>query len=309
MEKITVLMSVYNENVDILSAAIESILNQTYKEFRFLIIIDNRRNVDAINTIKKYQEADSRIVYLINDKNLGLALSLNRGIEVIDTEYIARMDADDISSPDRLEKQLAFIQSNSTVSLIGCNVVYMAPDGSTIAKRGMIPTDLKAIAKTMKYQNVLNHPTFFGKTTTFKKYKYRELRYSQDYDFVCRLLEHGEIVLNLPDYLLRYRTNPNVSENKRVEQKITMISIRELYNKGRLSNSNIVAIVQKRAKSVDGSKMILALKLYDKSLLYYHKKKFALSIFYLLSSAIKSKVVLSEIKYTLCYYLIKKSWK
>ena len=114
--KITVLMSVYNTKEDYLREAIESILNQTLREFEF-IIINDASNEQTINILDQYN--DDRIIRIDNEVNHGLTASLNKGLSVAKGEYIARMDADDISYPNRLELQYQYMQKHPNVAILG----------------------------------------------------------------------------------------------------------------------------------------------------------------------------------------------
>ncbi len=102
-------MSTYNETVEELKKAIDSILTQTFKNFEFIIILDNPQNYEHKKVINEYLSKDKRIIFLINESNIGLAASLNEGIENAKGDYIARMDADDISMPNRLEKEYNYL--------------------------------------------------------------------------------------------------------------------------------------------------------------------------------------------------------
>jgi glycosyltransferase involved in cell wall biosynthesis len=114
-EKITVLMSVFNGE-RFLRGAIESILSQTYKDFEFLIIDDGSTDAST-NIIASYR--DSRIRSLRSERNLGLAASLNQGLASSTGQYVARMDADDISLPNRLARQVGFMQTHPHVGACG----------------------------------------------------------------------------------------------------------------------------------------------------------------------------------------------
>ena len=113
--QITVLMSVYNCE-RYLSEAIESILNQSFSDFEFLIINDGSTD-NSRNIILSY--ADPRIRFFENEKNIGLTHSLNKGLRLATGQYIARMDADDVSMPKRLEKELTFLNQHHSVGLVG----------------------------------------------------------------------------------------------------------------------------------------------------------------------------------------------
>src|SRR6186713_3066927 len=105
MATLTVLMPVYNAE-RFLAAAIDSILNQSFTDFEFLII-DDCSSDNSVNIITSYK--DPRILLYQNEKNLGISATLNKGIELASTDLVARMDSDDISYPDRLQKQVDFI--------------------------------------------------------------------------------------------------------------------------------------------------------------------------------------------------------
>jgi glycosyltransferase involved in cell wall biosynthesis len=113
--RITVLMPVYNGE-KYLREAIDSIFNQTFTDFEFLIVDDGSTD-NSVEIINSYQ--NSRINLVKNDKNEGLVYTLNRGLSLAKGEYIARMDCDDISLPERLKKQIDFLDSNSEIAVVG----------------------------------------------------------------------------------------------------------------------------------------------------------------------------------------------
>lgn len=113
--KVTVLMSEYNTKEEELRQSIESILNQTYKNFEF-IIIDDFSEEKSMQIVKSYD--DDRIKIYRNDKNIGLAESLNKGIKLSNTDFIIRMDTDDIALEDRIEKQVKFALEHPEYSII-----------------------------------------------------------------------------------------------------------------------------------------------------------------------------------------------
>src|SRR5699024_5552594 len=120
---VSVIMSVYNETETELALAIESILNQTYKDIEFIIVLDAPDNELVLKLIKKYQTSDDRIKIIINNQNQGLAKSLNTGIKSSSGEYIARMDADDISFKNRLDVQISFLEKNADYDIVSTNRV------------------------------------------------------------------------------------------------------------------------------------------------------------------------------------------
>ena len=112
-------MSVYNGE-RWLSDSIQSVLDQAYSDFEFIIVNDGSTNIETINALNYLKNLDSRIK-LINQENLGLTFALNNGFKNSNGEFIARQDSDDISSPFRLELQYDFLKKNKNIELLGTN--------------------------------------------------------------------------------------------------------------------------------------------------------------------------------------------
>ena len=124
---VSIIMGAYNcENT--IYDCMESILKQTYENWEF-IICDDCSSDHTLEILKKYEKNDKRIHILHNEKNMRLAASLNRCLEVAHGKYVARMDADDISMPDRLEKQVEFLESHSEYDVTGCNRMVFDENG------------------------------------------------------------------------------------------------------------------------------------------------------------------------------------
>ena len=121
---VSVITPVYNRE-KYLVRCIESILEQTYSNFEFLII-DDKSSDNTLEIIKNYQLTDSRIKILENDKNLGATLSFNRGLDICQGKYLARMDSDDISLSGRLEKQVEIFESWSDLEVLGARIEWVA---------------------------------------------------------------------------------------------------------------------------------------------------------------------------------------
>ena len=306
MIQVTVLMTTYNENLDTFSLAINSILCQTYKKIKLLIIVDNPDNLDLINYIDKLKKKDNRINYVINQKNLGLPQALNIGIDLIKTKYIARMDADDIALPNRIEKQFEYMENHSDISLIGSNITYINAKGEKQYDRAKLPTNYILLHDAMKYANVMNHPTFFGKTEVFKKFKYRNLKYSQDYDFTCRLLENDIKVENINDILLLYRMSDTVSANKLLKQRISYYCIQKYYINKKLSQVDIDKIIDVELKLIDENREYNAIKNYDLAFDNLKRKKYFSSIIKFFLCFVTSKYQRKQMINLIYYYIIKK---
>jgi glycosyltransferase involved in cell wall biosynthesis len=199
-------MSVYNEKQNWLRESIESIVNQTYKNIEFIIVIDNPQREDLIKIIKEYAKKDKRIKYFINEKNMGLVYSLNRALEYCNGEFIARIDADDISHFNRFEKQLEYLKKNN-LDLIGSNVNLFNENGTFYTTNKLLTH--KYIKKLLSFGAIgIVHPTFFGRKEVFKKLNgYKNAFHVEDKEFLARVICNGFKVGNIKDVLLDYRYN------------------------------------------------------------------------------------------------------
>ncbi|MHA2039282.1 MAG: glycosyltransferase, partial [Promethearchaeota archaeon] len=188
--KITVLMPVYN-NEKFLRESVDSILNQTFKDFEFIIINDGStdRTKKILNAYK-----DFRIRVIDNDKNIGITRSLNKGLGLAKGEYIARMDGDDISLPERLERQVKFLENNPKVVLLGNWVEIIDGDGN-LRSITRYPTNHCFITWIFLFKTCLAHPTvMYRKKEVLKINGYNSmLSYTQDYDLWVRLSKIGKI--------------------------------------------------------------------------------------------------------------------
>lgn len=212
LPKITVLMPVYNCELYI-EEAVKSILNQTFTDFEFLII-DDSSNDNTVNIIKSIK--DPRIIVIEKPFNTGLTNSLNLGLNLAKGQYIARMDGDDISLPDRFSKQLNYLDSNPKVILCGTNIDIINTD-----KIIQFPEKNEEIKIAFLNGNSMAHPSVMMRRESLKKF---DLKYdhnkepAEDYDFWVRLLSFGEIH-NLQEVLLNYRIHDlQVSRKREIQQ-------------------------------------------------------------------------------------------
>ena len=214
---ISVVMAVYNGG-KYLSDAIESILNQSFKCFEF-IIIDDGSTDNTSHLLKGYAESDARII-IISREDRGLVSSLNEGISRAVGTYIARMDADDISLPDRFRTQYDFLQLNTNVVCVGCDPIIIDEDGDELIH-------LKTPASNKDIQNKLlsghcpiEHPSvMYKRSTVIEVGGYREeYQTAEDYDLWLRIGEVGDLAnLNIP--LIKYRyLNTSISATNQDKQ-------------------------------------------------------------------------------------------
>lgn len=241
MPKITVLMSIYKEPIDWMILSIDSIIEQTYKDFEFIIINDNPERLDNTKLLEKYLKKDSRIKIVNNSENIGLTKSLNKGLAVSTGEYIARMDADDISLPTRFEKQIAFLESNPNVIVLGTNITYIG-DWSFVKMTDQIKYDDKSIRAQLLFQNCIPHPSVMIRKSVLddNNIKYdEEYKHGQDYRLWECLLPFGDFAC-LEEPLLKYRfSKQQITSSNRSSQKRTTVSVRTRLQKQWLSSNNL----------------------------------------------------------------------
>lgn len=229
-EKISVIMSVYREPIEWLSKAINSILEQDYPNLEFIIIVDNPEDKTLHGYIKKREEEDSRIRVLFNDKNIGLPESLNRGIKAAKGDYIARMDADDISKKNRLSLELKYLLSNQ-LDLVAANITDIDEEGKITNSSSCYPTTDFVIKKYLRYGSSMPHPTWLGRKEIFKNTEgYKNFLAAQDYEFLTRVSLQGYKLGVVKQPCLYYRINSkSISSEKKDLQKTILFYIRKNY--------------------------------------------------------------------------------
>ena len=236
MPEISVIMGVYNElNKDILMEAVNSILHQTFEDFEF-IIYDDGSCPEAATLLREVAGLDERIKLIGQDENHGLAFSLNACIDEAKGKYIARMDADDISELYRMEHQKKYLEEND-FDLIGGISQMIDEDGNTIYSIKKVPTNFKKIKKCIKYNQVISHPTWFGKKEVFDKLNgYRNMPLCEDYDFTLRAILQGFKISNVNECVLKYRmTKDSISRSNLFEQYLFARYITKQYSEGKVS--------------------------------------------------------------------------
>ncbi|MCD7726288.1 MAG: glycosyltransferase [Clostridiales bacterium] len=198
---ITVLMSVYNEENNI-DESIQSILAQTYENFEF-IIIDDASTDHTVEKILNYK--DKRIVFIRNEVNCGLTKNLNYGLKIAKGKYVLRMDGDDISLPERFEKQVEFMERNPRIALSGSGMKRFGE-----CNKSLRPTVDKELLKiNLIFNSVIAHPTVIVRKDFIDMHEIQydeNLQYAQDYMFVYQVSQKGDIA-NMPIILLKYRTH------------------------------------------------------------------------------------------------------
>lgn len=202
---VSVVMGVYNQrNRQVLLDAVNSILNQTFSDFEF-IIYDDGSDETAAEYIRKLRDLDERIILIGKEENHGLAFSLNECIRKANGKYIARMDADDIALPARLEKQVAFLEQHPEYMWCGTNTYLFDADGIW-GERKMPEEPQKT--DYLKFSPYI-HPTVVYRTEIFTQMKgYDESSQTlrcEDYELFMRFHQAGYRGYNIQESLFQYR--------------------------------------------------------------------------------------------------------
>lgn len=210
-------MPVYNRE-EFLKETIDSVLNQTFKDFEF-IIIDDGSTDRSIEIIKSYK--DPRIKLFINDRNQGTSYSRNRAIDLSLGDYIITIDSDDINLPERFAKQIAYMDSHPNVGICGSWVKTIGEVEGQLWRCAVQPDIVHC--RTL-FEAVLCHPSTIIRREFLNRYSLRydiELKRAQDWDIYCRGARHFQVA-NMPEVLLyyRWRSYPkNLSDEELLSQK------------------------------------------------------------------------------------------
>lgn len=203
---VTVLMTVYNGG-EYLKSSVQSVLNQTFKDFEFLVVNDCS-NDDSVKTIESFK--DDRIVIYNNERNIGQTKSLNVGLNLARGKYIARMDADDMAFPSWLDKSVDYIRRHPEYAAVGSYAVVIDGLGNP-QKIHKTPINFHQIIVGLFFAKVMNHVgAVIKKEAIIEKGGYNEnFSAAQDYELWSSLIRMGYQIINIPDILVSIRVHEN----------------------------------------------------------------------------------------------------
>lgn len=197
---VSIIMPVFNAE-DYLHESMMSILNQTYQNIE-LIIVDDGCTDNSMKVVDSFN--DKRVRIIRNTENIGLAASLNKAIGVSRGAFLARMDADDIAYPQRIQKQVSYLESNPGTDILGSAMRYIVHSRFV----SLFPETHEECRTQLLFNVCFGHPTVMFRNSVFERkenYYNEDLRqYSEDYDLWCRLVNRCRFS-NIPDTLLSYR--------------------------------------------------------------------------------------------------------
>lgn len=214
MTKISVLMPIYKTPENYLREAVESILNQTYKDFEFLIL-DDCPSDDRESIIKSY--SDKRVKYFKNSRNLGISASRNKLIDIAAGEYLAVMDHDDVSLPERFAKEVDFMDKHSETGVVG--TWYRVMSKNKDKKKFIVNSQIE---KDLMYNCAIVHPSAMIRKSVLdgNNIRYEEqFSPAEDYALWCRLIGRTKFA-NIPEVLFCYRDHENNTSHLQAERMI-----------------------------------------------------------------------------------------
>lgn len=268
-KKVSIIMSTYNVEGYIIDC-LESILKQTYNNFEVLIVDDNSSD-STVKTIESVIQKDARVKIInVNSINQGLTKNLNKLIQNSTGEYIARMDADDICEPNRLEEQVKFLEENKEISVVGSIAYQINDEGHKKEDYRKVPLTHEEITKTILTVNPMIHPsTMFRKEKILNIGGYNEdYRTAQDYELWFRCIANNLKLANINKPLLQYRVADNHASKRSFSYRMLDAKIR--WN----GTKNIGVMLPKRVVSVSIPLIIGALPLWARKLLLKYAHKF-----------------------------------
>lgn len=303
---VSVLIPVYNVEKYV-ETAIRSILEQTYRNIEIIIIDDCSTDL-TYEICRRLSMTDHRIRLYRNDVNRKISFTLNRALEYANGELIARMDGDDISELDRIEKTVNFLKSNPLFDLVGCSVIAINSKDEFIGSTTHY-SDFEFLKRTLKYVSPCSH-IWISRRNVYEKLKgYRNISGAEDYDFLLRAVTSGFRISNLQDYFgykVRLARTGNTTLTIGARQRLLQRYVLDMYFQ-RLHKGLDNFSEETMESAVRTSKFSERLYIYSNSFLMNSIQsnglimlpKKIIFLFLSLCSPIQAKYIFSRVKYKL----------
>lgn len=203
--KVSVIMATFNEPKLFIEASIASILNQTFRDLE-LLIADDSTNTDTVKVIDDFAESDDRVVVIRKAERMGFVNALNEALKLAKGDFIARMDGDDISLPDRFELQIKYAREHPEIAVFGGSI-YIINEKGTVTSQKIYPSNSKKLQRFFMFRNPLAHPTImFRREIIDDGFFYDpEFKKAEDLEYYLRLTNNGYKIGNMNHFLLKYR--------------------------------------------------------------------------------------------------------
>lgn len=216
-KKYSVLMSVYyKENPLFFSQSLDSMINQTIRPDEIVLVCDGPLTKELDRVINRYIKENKNLFNVIRLKeNKGLGNALNIGIDNCRNELIARMDTDDVSKPNRCEKEIEVFDLNPEIGIVGSNIEEFSTSVNEMNSIRKVPEFHDDIRKFIKKRNPFNHPSvMYKKSEVLKAGNYKDVRYMQDYFLWVDMISNGTVGYNIQENLVSMRANDNLFKRR-----------------------------------------------------------------------------------------------
>jgi len=233
--RVSVVMAVLDPHPDYFPAAVESVLEQTLADFELIVVEEPSPN-SAGRLLEKYA-GDRRIRHALHPQRTSLTEQLNRGLALAQGDLVARFDADDICLPERLARQVEFLDAHPEVGVVGSRIRVIDAAGQLLGYRDY-PCQHEAIVAALQRFNALSHPSvMFRKQLVCELGAYQYRRHpAEDYELWCRLAHAGVRFANLAEPLLSYRVHAGASKSQKMRATIRgTIDVKRLHWAGQLN--------------------------------------------------------------------------
>lgn len=233
MAKVSVIMTFFNESEKLLMRSVQSILLQTFQDFEFIIIAGNPDNKPAIDYLNRLSKEVPKIIFHVANTRLRMATCLNWAIRLATGTYIAIQESDDESLPQRLERELFFMEQDPDIDVIGTSIAYINDVDKTHIVTRYYPAHPR---KAFNKYTAIAHPTILVKRSLYEKYGYyndsEEVRNSPDHELWCRWIIQGVRFYNIPDVLFNYFQSADNGRNKNAKKTLrSVVRLKSLYAK------------------------------------------------------------------------------
>ena len=218
MQKYSVLMSLYTkENPAYLRLAVDSMVNQTVRPDQIVIVEDGPLTEELYAVVEEYTQAEPELFHIVkSEKNIGLGMALNLGLQECRNELVARMDTDDIAKPQRCEKQLAVFAEDPDLAIVGAYVDEFHSTPDQVVSVRVVPQEHADIYEFAKRRTAFTHPSvMYRKSKVLAFGGYSDLRRNQDVDLFGRMLFGGCKAHNIGESLLWFRSNDDLAKRRK----------------------------------------------------------------------------------------------
>lgn len=217
---VSVIMATFNEPKPFIESSISSILNQTHCNLELLVADDSTKE-ETVHTIDEFAAKDTRVIVIRKEQRMGFVNALNAALDVAKGDFIARMDGDDFSLPNRFELQLKYAENHHDVDVFGGDM-YIMDENGTVQSERLYPTTPAAIKRRFLWRSPFSHPTImFRRSVIDKGYRYNpEYKRAEDIDFLFRLYKGGFKFGNLGQKVLKYRVVGDLQNKRSKDQWI-----------------------------------------------------------------------------------------